>query len=394
MSDKYGLPLSEYTLEKIVLPTNLRLALLMIIGLWLFYMQLNFLAKRLPHLNTLLYGATAHTQLHQRSLPVHSSSNEPKPNHVLLHHFSHMNKKLTKIFAGACFLNCVLTTVVWLFISPSSKNPADEKIEAPKLQSEDQDYYSNFFLISLAVVTTIHICKTIYDNSSFSMQHVIKRTLAGAQIESHNMNRLLFILFSDTLTSYSKPVTQFCQINMPFLQPSLVSCIGLLPASIRFVQCIREENYWNCFKYSLNFPIFYCNIHQEDGQFENLKFYLLCFQSFYTFWWDCTMDWGLNFMNIKHSKKLFYKWGYYKNMQNILREHYIFPEFYYLIIVIIDLVLRFMWLNPFLSQISNYFPVFVLPGFLQHFLEIWRRWLWIGLRLEYEHGFIKTEVPA
>lgn len=392
MGEKYRLPLSEYTVDKFVLPVNLRLPLLIIVGLWLFYMQLSFLAKKLPHLNTLLYGATAHTQLHQRSLPVHAPSTEPKPNHVLLHHFSYLNKRLTKIFAVACFLNYILATVVWLFISPSPKSSVDGETDAPNMQSKDQDYYSNVFLISLAVVTTVHICKTVYDNSSFSMQHVIKKTLAGAQIESHNMNRLLFILFSDTLTSYSKPITQFCQINMPYLEPSLVSYVGLLPALIRFIQCIREKNYWNCFKYSLNFPIFYCN-SQRDGQYERLKFYLLCFQSFYTFWWDCTMDWGLNFMNVKRSKRLFSKWGY-RDMQNILRENYTFPESYYLIIVIIDLVLRFMWLNPFLSQFSNHLPIVVLPVFLQHFFEIWRRWLWIGLRLEYEHGFIKTEMPA
>ncbi|SSD59944.1 uncharacterized protein SCODWIG_01705 [Saccharomycodes ludwigii] len=187
----------------------------------------------------------------------------------------------------------------------------------------------------------------------------------GCHIESGS-SRLLYIL------PYSNDMEKWLI--------SIVSLIvGVIPSTIRFVQCVREHQPFNAIKYGIHYPILFLTIKKlvyliDQGNIDktyNIEMMLdwvFFLHAMYSFWWDCTMDWGLELWNFTSNNNVSSTW---------LRNSTRFSNKTYCVIIVVDFILRFVWFWQLIFSIS-------LDPFLLQFLEIFRRWLWIFLRLEYE----------
>jgi len=182
----------------------------------------------------------------------------------------------------------------------------------------------------------------------------------------------------------------------------MIPLLSALPLWIRFQQCINRYFFThkrfpylvNALKYALAHtiviagtfhPTFSKNAVASEWPVARIVWLLSTISStIYTFVWDITMDWGLMDANF----------GY-------LREKRLFPykHFYYWAIVS-NLVLRFSWtltLTPFaIFNQPNLYQYVIVP--LVVFFELFRRFQWTILRVEYEHikhatvGFQTTPV--
>jgi hypothetical protein len=109
------------------------------------------------------------------------------------------------------------------------------------------------------------------------------------------------------------------------------------------------------------------------------RLFFLMLNSIYSFYWDVAKDWDLSlFSSTAERNNPEYPWG--------LRRHRFFVNngLYYAAIII-DFLLRFTWsikLSPHLDHLNE------IEGgiFLLEILEVFRRWMWIFLRVETEWG--------
>jgi len=101
--------------------------------------------------------------------------------------------------------------------------------------------------------------------------------------------------------------------------------------------------------------------------------------SLYSFYWDVAKDWDLSlFSNSRVRNDPEYPYGLRK--RRFFQNH----EIYYSVIAM-DLLLRCTWsfkLSPHLDHFND------LEGgiFMMELLEVFRRWVWIFLRIETEWG--------
>ncbi|KAJ9668723.1 protein-ER retention protein [Coniosporium apollinis] len=235
------------------------------------------------------------------------------------------------------------------------------------------------------------------------------------------------ILMADALTSYAKVLGDlFVSLCMMFSSAHgstgrpdracggwfMVPLIISIPSMIRLRQCLIEylrvrrgnqaarreglavgKDGWggqhlaNALKYASAFPVIVLSALQrgydpakigmsETGLFR-LWLLFVFINSFYSFYWDVAKDWDLHmFSSSSERDNPEYPWG--------LRRHRYFhtPEIYYGVIIV-DLLLRCTWsfkLSPHLDHFND------LEGgiFLMEILEVFRRWLWIFFRVETE----------
>jgi hypothetical protein len=108
-----------------------------------------------------------------------------------------------------------------------------------------------------------------------------------------------------------------------------------------------------------------------------LRMLFVIVNSAYSFYWDVAKDWDLSLFS-KDRDDPEYPYG--------LRKHryFQFKELYYFVIIL-DLLLRFTWslkLSPHLDHFND------MEGgiFIIEVLEVFRRWVWIFLRVETEWG--------
>jgi len=143
----------------------------------------------------------------------------------------------------------------------------------------------------------------------------------------------------------------------------------------------------NALKYTTAFPVIILSAIQrnyEPGKYGlseaglfRLWLFFVFLNSFYSFYWDVTKDWDLTlFCSAAERNSPDHPWG--------LRRHRYFHvhELYYFVIGI-DFLLRCTWsfkLSPHLDHFND------LEGgiFLMEALEVFRRWVWIFLRVEAE----------
>jgi hypothetical protein len=232
------------------------------------------------------------------------------------------------------------------------------------------------------------------------------------------------ILLADALTSYAKVLGDLFIALCMFFSRSRSStgkpdrnCGGMImvpliisvPSMIRLRQCLIEfgrvrranrksgggshgwggQHLANALKYSTAFPVIILSALQrgydptkmgmsEAGLFRLWMFFVFL-NSFYSFYWDVAKDWDLTlFSSASERNDPEYPWA--------LRKHRYFHEknIYYAVIVL-DLLLRCTWsfkLSPHLDHFND------LEGgiFLMELLEVFRRWVWIFLRVEAEWG--------
>lgn len=224
------------------------------------------------------------------------------------------------------------------------------------------------------------------------------------------------ILLADVLTSYAKVFGDlFVTLCMLFStrgsstdRPDrncggtvIVPLIMAVPSLIRFRQCLieyfrvrrapyKESTGWggqhlaNALKYSTAFPVLITSALmrgvEDPGQKAALnKAWLaaVLVNSLYSFYWDVTKDWDLTLLSSKGERQApNHPWG--------LRERLVFrPINIYYVVICMDLMLRCTW-SMKLSRNLDKFTDFESGIFLIELLEVFRRWVWIFLRVETE----------
>lgn len=274
-------------------------------------------------------------------------------------------------------------------------------------QATQDKYGTSVWLVGLINISPLLQLITIgalLFSSSTMLQRCFKNIICLGNIEPKPL-RTNYILISDTLTSYGKPMIDYglylCQL---LTNPVGTDCIirkdplgislnldlmiGITPATIRLIQCLREYKrstssadaraaLFNALKYSCQFPILVYTVvtRAYPGETPSANIYwLLLLNSMYTFWWDLTMDWKFGFFNFTNS-------GMKLNEVSRAQRHFSIKTCYCAIFV--DFILRFAWLWELVSGVS------VFKGemnvFWLQFLEIVRRWIWIFFKVEAEY---------
>ena len=196
--------------------------------------------------------------------------------------------------------------------------------------------------------------------------------------------RNIYILLSDTLTSFNKPLIDFTLFTSslfgkPFTHFDLF--LSSLPSGVRIFQCIREyyllqetELMMNALKYCSNLPIIICtwytrthNANSIPKSFYSIRIFCLILNSTYTFYWDVRRDWTLTSFTSLRKNKL------------------IFKPIIYRFAIILDFITRYWWVWVFLYA-QNDTRNFVFFNSELHYFEIIRRANWVIFKLESEYA--------
>lgn len=258
----------------------------------------------------------------------------------------------------------------------------------------------------------------------------MKRILRGG-INSQSM-RSNDILISDSLVSFAKVINDFglfiwtCYIGgSRAYNYKLEFVILCIPTCIRIKQCWYEykttkqvQHLLNLVKYGTGLGPLIVNVFikstlvntndeaKQSGQLINELtslnkwwYVLLTLNSTYSFIWDIKMDWNLQLFN-----KLFNP-----NAQfHVLRIHKAYTNSVYFIAIVIDFVLRFIWvlklfiineqLHDSEIKLIHVFSTFLFGYDAYSFgyvvieiLEILRRWLWCFIKLESDWVKLKIQ---
>ncbi|KAL1302239.1 hypothetical protein AAFC00_002663 [Neodothiora populina] len=279
----------------------------------------------------------------------------------------------------------------------------------------------NIYLLVLVIAFFVPI-KRVSRGGRYRTLAILKRISIGGIAEAHD-GKFGDILMADVLTSYAKVLGDLFVALCMFFSPGksstakpdrscggqyMVPLIIAIPSLIRLRQCLIEyrrvrkrnaksggigshgwggQHLANALKYSSAFPVIILSALQrgydptkigmsEAGLFRLWLFFVFV-NSFYSFYWDVAKDWDLSlFSSSRERNNPEHPWG--------LRRHRYFhtKEIYYGVIVM-DLMLRCTWsfkLSPHLDHFND------LEGgiFLMELLEVFRRWIWIFLRVETE----------
>jgi hypothetical protein len=165
----------------------------------------------------------------------------------------------------------------------------------------------------------------------------------------------------------------------------IINCVVCYVLAIRMAQCLRNyydtghfnPHVYNALKYaSAVVVVIYGMFRGLDGVY----IFLIVFATLYKWWWDVVMDWGLEALVLPYDP--------YKNdhAYPLLRQKLLYGRpLWYVIAIVIDLMLRFVWvfsLVPTASVDSAFGPLFsVYLGSV----EILRRFMWGLIRVEWEH---------
>ncbi|SCU83370.1 LAFA_0D03180g1_1 [Lachancea sp. 'fantastica'] len=358
---------------QILFPLPQRCIILLVAGLWLWYWQISVLVK------------VFHIDVSQLILSHDPTEFTPRSStSKLVDSTRRVIARITKIIVPWHILTCFLLYQC----------------------NADQKYAPEVWMVCLLNVQPACQLITIFAllfSSSPMLLRCCKNILWFGNIEPKPL-RFNYILITDSLTSYSKPLIDFglylchlvqdpmderCIVTRGALGTSinLDLIIGTTPVMLRFTQCMREWKrsstrkdasaaLFNAIKYSFSLPMLICTVYTRSHPGEkpgNSIYWFMLMSSAYGFWWDMTMDWNLGIFN-------FSSHGMDRN--EFLRGRRIYPVFAYCAAMLIDFVLRFTWLWEFISGAS------VFEGeanifFLQS-LELLRRWVWIFVKLEAE----------
>lgn len=246
----------------------------------------------------------------------------------------------------------------------------------------ENDLYgtSHFVYHSLPLFQFLTIIFVILRESDI-MRYCTKRLLL---IESTPFPlRNVYILLSDTLTSFNKPLisfTLFTSLNLGKPLTHFDLFLSSLPSGVRIFQCLREyylvkdkSLLFNTGKYCLNLPVIICTwylrIHNStelSSTFYTVQSWFLLLNSSYAFFWDVRMDWMIpSIIELRKSKMMFK------------------PRVYYLGIYL-DFVIRFWWIWVFFYSQNNIHK-FIFFDCELYYLEIIRRANWVIFKLESEY---------
>ena len=165
----------------------------------------------------------------------------------------------------------------------------------------------------------------------------------------------------------------------------IVNVVVIYVLWIRTSQCLRNiydtghtnPHMYNAGKYGSSIAVvLYGMFRPVDGWY----IFLIIFASLYKWWWDVVMDWGLSLLVVPYNE------DNDRFKHPLLREKLIYRHaIRYYIVIFADLILRFVWvlsLVPSSTLVSAFGPLFSI--YLGS-VEIFRRFMWGLLRVEWEH---------
>jgi len=272
------------------------------------------------------------------------------------------------------------------------------------------------------------------------------------------------VIFADILTSYAKVLGDIYISFQMFLRSGksteveahwvgdwFAPCIMSIPYAIRFRQCILDYAHsdrseitqlFNAAKYLTSFPVIFLSVMQRSfqqntaivnsnvwfGEYLIFRLWLLgiAINSLYSFWWDVTNDWGLEFLassssrnprrsgsmspprtlilpsrhsrspsTSPHSSHTSSPTRASSSVQPLinatainthpfgLRSTLLYPLPYYPLIIFLNLILRLTWSVKLSSHLHSHAEGSVLIFWLE-MAEMVRRWMWVFLRVEWE----------
>lgn len=367
-----------------LLPLPYRVALIIVLGIWAWGLNLQYLSL-------IKIDVPALIRYPSRTSPTHPP-----------HHLS--------CYRVATFLTIPLVASLLFFWAITRGNSTSV---------QRWEILPNLYLLVL-VVGFVAPIPFLSRSGRFRTLATLKRVSIGGLAEAQD-GKFGDILMADALTSYAKVLgdlfialcmffsSKHSSTGRPdrgcggqFMVPFIIS----IPSVIRLRQCLIEyfrvrngnkrtggmgssgwggQHLANALKYTSAFPVIILSALQrgydpkkigmtEAGLFRLWLFFVFL-NSFYSFYWDVTRDWELSlFSSARKSPE--YPYG--------LRRHLYFhaKEIYYCAIII-DLLLRCTWsfkLSPHLDHFND------LEGgiFLMEALEVFRRWIWVFFRVETE----------
>nr|CCA17040.1 inositol monophosphatase putative [Albugo laibachii Nc14] len=242
-------------------------------------------------------------------------------------------------------------------------------------------------------------------------------SLAKTESATYYLPSFSQVFIADALTSISKFLQDACGALLLCYYPIIISAenqnqnqlewsrayeeklkqfilpyfVATIPYIIRAVQCLtafqrtlsvndRFLHLLNALKYGSSILVITVGAYPQItrmgyAELNKNPFFMCCavFNSFYSFLWDVMMDWGLG-----HPKA--------PSSQRFLRHHLLYrPYWLYYVIILIDFILRILWVTKWWDWRSYGFNFKLLV----QIAEVVRRCVWNCVRIEYEN--IKLE---
>ncbi|KAK3394248.1 EXS family-domain-containing protein [Podospora didyma] len=384
-----GDPAVESSLDSFSLtfPLPYRVAFTVVLAVWGWGLNLHFLHVRRIDVPSLIRypGRTSTTQL-----PHHGST-----------------------YRLATFLSLTSTlslVTFWLFT----------RRDAQRVIDYDWLPMTNLLVLAVLFAVPLHSLAVSHTGRSRVLQ-TLKRVSIGGLAEPKD-GKFGDILLADVLTSYAKVIGDLFVCLCMFLTRNgsatdrpdrgcggtvIVPLIMAVPSAIRLRQCLieymrvrrapyKESVGWggqhlaNAAKYSTAFPVIVLtavlrNIKVDPGHTVPTSYTSLyrawvaacLLNSLYSFYWDVTKDWDLTlFAGTRERNAPGQSFG----LRRRLLIHK--PGVYYAVILL-DLVLRCMWMTKMSSRLDH-ITDFESSLFVIELLEVFRRWVWVFFRVETE----------
>lgn len=330
-----------------ILPSQ-RVNVLLLLAIWLWQWILKFLSS---------YQLDVSTVVQTRN-----------PNEVVLPLSQVQMQRLSRQFASQISRIIVPLQLLGLVCQPWA------------IENKDLNAFAYFVITVSPLLQFIVIVGSVIRHCQI-LRYCIKRILL---IEPNpRPMRNVYILLSDTLTSFTKPLIDFSlYVTTFFLSRDALwtHCdlmISLFPLNIRIWQCLREYYLGrdrsllaNALKYSSSIPIMVCVWYSRvdpEKHNPNIVHWFQFLNSCYTLVWDIKMDWKVN------------------SLRKIRTKHKIpsvimFPKFLYYIGFVIDFSIKFWWV----WTMNRPNQMIFFASELQY-LEILRRSVWVIFKLESEY---------
>ncbi|KAK5112903.1 hypothetical protein LTR62_003725 [Meristemomyces frigidus] len=340
-------------------PLPLRLATLLIYGIWLYGINLRVF-------NRLNLDTAA-----------------------LLHHPSTPNH--TSVFRLAAVLSIVLATSTALYWAATHFGNTERALQYFALPNG-----TLLLIILLAFILPNRTLfpKQLWPSGRSRARNTLGRVCWGGLAPDGN-GRFGDILMADALTSYSRPLMEtYLSFRLFFtsadtvkaaaggvnrnIDPWLCTLIFCWPFLMRMRQCHVANQPGNLLKYAASVTALImatiASIDKGDLWAQVGLPISALVATFYSFYWDVAYDWDLELFSYS-------AWGD-SNYPHGLRPTLLFAPWKYYAMILLDLLLRLVWMMRFLA------PHFygTEPGFFfVEILEITRRFLWTFFRVETEH---------
>ncbi|CCE65122.1 hypothetical protein TPHA_0J03020 [Tetrapisispora phaffii CBS 4417] len=401
-----------FHLDNLSLPVPQRINLLLLLGCWFWYLIIKLYIKNDIDIVKLIALDKSASKEEDGDNTFNTNNNANNLSTLKLSKIVYnFNVKLTKIILPMHIITCTF----WFFRQNYADVLFSQPIDSPDSRNDP------FFLFAMAQRICEIIIKTSKIYPLLQALFIVYYILRNCSIIRYCCSRLIFIesrprnlrttyiLISDTLTSYAKPLIDFTIYNSILITGEiklrhldlLVACI---PIFIRIFQCIREfinsngmdkNHLYNSMKYASGLPVLFCMWisraypeYHETYQINVFHKVFMLINSTFSFYWDIRKDWSITSLyNIRSSSVANTKADPKAN------KRVNFPVKYYYYTIFYDLIIRYWWCWIFFGQILGFelTDSMIFDGETQY-LEIARRALWAIFRLESDHISSMTSI--